>query len=50
MKLPPVLVKIKPFLKNIPAPIHAPITTTMQDMNPSCFFFGKSVTLLTLDV
>jgi hypothetical protein len=42
-----VLAKMEPFLKKMPAPMHAPTTTTRQDMNPNCFFLGKSVTLLT---
>jgi hypothetical protein len=48
--LPCVLVKMLPFLKNIPAPMQAPTTTMMHDMKPNCFFLGKSLTLFFLFV
>jgi hypothetical protein len=40
-----VLFRIKLFLKKMPAPMHAPMTTTMHDRKPNCFFLGKFVML-----
>jgi hypothetical protein len=33
--LPQALPNIEAFLKNIPAPMHEPITTKMHDIKPS---------------